>query len=390
MTTDYYELLGVDRKSTPEEVKRAYRKLARTLHPDVNPAADASERFKHVTTAYEVLSDPQKRAVYDRGGNPLNGSGGNSGFGQGFSFDDIMDAFFGGGGGGAGRGPTSRMRRGQDALLGIKVDLAEAAFGVERELKVETAIVCTKCHGSGAAEDSEPITCRTCHGHGDVQQVQRSLLGDIRTSRPCPTCHGHGTVIPNPCSECAGEGRVRSRRSITVDIPAGVDHGTRVQLEGEGEVGPGGGPAGDLYVEINVPRHPLFTRKGDQLLCSVTIPMTAAALGTKLDLPTLEADLIGEDDKADSDVEFTVPLHIEPGTQSGDRITVRGRGVPRLRGTGRGDLFVDVIVETPTRLDDDQRGMLELLAKARGEERVDGHFGSEHRGVFGRLKGAFK
>lgn len=390
MTTDYYELLGVSRDSTPEEVKKAYRKLARTLHPDVNSGAEASEKFKHVTTAYEVLSDPQKRSVYDRGGNPLGnggGGGGQGGFGQGFSFDDIMDAFFGGNGGGAQRGPKSRMRRGQDALLRINVDLAEAAFGVARELKVDTAIVCTRCSGTGAAEGSQPVTCTTCHGHGDVQHVQRSLLGDIRTSRPCPTCHGHGSVIPNPCPECAGDGRVRSRRTINIQIPAGVDHGTRVQLEGEGEVGPSGGPAGDLYVEINVERHGLFTRKGDQLLCNVTIPMTAAALGTRLDLPTLEADLAGADN---TDIELTVPLDIEPGTQSGDRITVRGRGVPRLRSAGRGDLLVDVIVQTPSRLDDEQRSMLELLAKARGEERIDGDFGSAHRGVFGRLKGAFR
>lgn len=392
MSPDYYDILGVSRETTPEELKKAYRKLARTLHPDVNSGEDAAEQFKHITTAYEVLSDPQKRAVYDRGGNPLGGGGGrsgaaNGGFGQGFSFDDIMDAFFGGGG--AQRGPKSRMRRGQDALLRIKVDLAEAAFGVARELKVDTAVTCTSCAGSGAAEGSTPTTCGTCHGHGDVQHVQRSLLGDIRTSRPCPTCYGHGTVIPNPCPECAGEGRVRSRRTINVQIPAGVDHGTRVQLAGEGEVGPGGGPAGDLYVEINVARHPLFTRNGDHLMCNVTLPMTAAALGTHLDLPTLEADLLDVDDQ-ESEIERTMGLDIDPGAQSGDRVTIRGRGVPRLRGTGRGDLLVDVIVETPTRLDDEQRELLQQFAKSRNEEQPEGQFGSGHKGVFGRFKGAFK
>ena len=386
MSTDYYEILGVSRTTTPEELKKAYRKLARTLHPDVNSGDDAAEQFKHITTAYEVLSDPAKRAVYDRGGNPLGGSAGSGGFGQGFSFDDIMDAFFGGGAGGQ-RGPKSRMHRGQDALLRIKVELAEAAFGVARELKVDTAVTCTTCAGSGAAEGSTPTTCGTCHGHGDVQHVQRSLLGDIRTSRPCPTCYGYGTVIPNPCSECAGEGRVRSRRTINVQIPAGVDHGTRVQLAGEGEVGPGGGPAGDLYVEINVVRHPLFTRKGDHLMCNVTLPMTAAALGTHLELPTLEADLV---DDQDSLIERTMGLEIDAGTQSGDRITIRGRGVPRLRGTGRGDLLVDVIVETPVRLDDEQRELLQQFAQSRNEEQPDGQFSSLHKGVFGRLKGAFK
>ncbi len=381
MSQDYYETLGVGRDATTDEIKKAYRKLARQLHPDVNPDPGASEKFKHASTAYEVLSDPNKRATYDRGGNPL-GAGG-SGFGQGFSFDDIMDAFFGQNGG---RGPRSRTNRGQDALLRIKVDLAEAAFGVSHEIKVDTAVRCTTCDGSGASGGSQPQTCSTCHGHGDVQHVQRSLLGDIRTSRPCPTCHGFGTVIPNPCAECAGEGRVRSRRSMTVNIPAGVDQGTRVQLAGEGEVGPGGGPAGDLYVEINVNRHPLFSRKGDHLFCNVTIPMTSAALGTRLDLPTLEADVAA----ADSEVEKTVPLDVHAGIQSGETVVVKGYGVPRLRGTGRGDLHVQVIVETPTRVSDEQRTLLEKLATLRDEEKPAGEFASHHKGMFGRIKGAFK
>lgn len=381
MSQDYYQTLGVGRDASADEIKKAYRKLARQLHPDVNSGPDASEQFKHVTMAYEVLSDANKRATYDRGGNPLGG--GSSGFGQGFSFDDIMDAFFGQDGG---RGPRSRTGRGQDALLRIKVDLAEAAFGVSHEIKVDTAIQCTTCGGSGAAGGSQPVACGTCHGHGDVQHVQRSLLGDIRTSRPCPTCHGFGSVIPNPCAECAGEGRVRSRRSMTVNIPAGVDQGTRVQLAGEGEVGPGGGPAGDLYVEINVTRHPLFTRKGDSLFCNVTIPMTAAALGTRLDLPTLEADVAA----ASSEIEKTVPLDVQPGTQSGDTLVVRGYGVPRLRGAGRGDLHVQVIVETPSRLNEEQRELLARLAELRAEDKTEGQFSSNHKGVFGRIKDAFK
>lgn len=385
MAHDYYELLGVGRDASAEEIKKAYRRQARKLHPDVNSGADAAEQFKHVTTAYEVLSDPQKRSVFDRGGNPLGGAGASGGFGQGFSFDDIMDAFFGAG---AQRGAQSRRRRGQDALLRIKIDLVEAAFGVARELKVDTAITCTKCAGSGAAEGSTPTTCGTCHGHGDVQHVQRSLLGDIRTSRPCPTCHGYGSVIPNPCPECAGEGRIRSRRTVNVNIPAGVDHGTRVQLAGEGEVGPGGGPAGDLYVEINVARHPLFVREGDDLLCHVTLPMTAAALGTQLNLPTLEADLV--ESGRESDVAETVPLDIESGTQSGESIRVRGRGVPHLRTAGRGDLIVTVLVETPARVDDRQRDLLEQLAKLRDEDHPDGQFSATHKGMFGRLKDAFK
>ncbi|MET1132297.1 MAG: molecular chaperone DnaJ [Aeromicrobium sp.] len=381
---DYYELLGVSREATPEELKKAYRKLARQLHPDVNDAPDASERFKEVTKAYEVLSDPQKRAVYDRGGDPLSAGGGmGGGFGQGFSFDDIMDAFFGQT---SSRGPRPRTQRGQDALLRLSVTLAEAAFGVSREIKVDTAVTCEVCNGSGANEGSEPVTCGTCHGHGNVHHVQRSLLGDIRTSRPCPTCHGYGTVIPDPCRECNGEGRVRSRRSLQVNVPAGVDDGNRIQLAGEGEVGAGGGPAGDLYIEIKVARHPVFTRHGDALACQITVPMTAAALGTRIDLPTLDA----ERDDLD-DVERSVPIEVQPGTQSGETVVARGFGVPRLRGPGRGDLTVHVVVETPRDLDTEQRELLEKLAAARGEEHVDPVVGHNSRsGVFGRIRDAFK
>jgi molecular chaperone DnaJ len=381
MAQDYYATLGVGRDASADELKKAYRKLARQLHPDVNDAPDASDRFKEVTLAYEVLSDPQKRATYDRGGDPLSGGGG-SNFGQGFSFDDIMDAFFGQN---AGRGPRPRTQRGQDALLRLDVELAEAAFGVTHDLKVDTAVVCTTCEGSGAAEGSEPQMCRTCHGHGDVQHVQRSLLGDIRTSRPCPTCHGFGTVIPDPCPECAGEGRVRSRRTLTVTIPPGVDHGTRIQLTGEGEVGPGGGPAGDLYLEIHVAPHPTFSRKGDQLICQITLPMTAAALGAHLDLPTLEADVPDSDE-----AERTVALDVAAGTQSGDTLTIRGRGVPRLRGPGRGDLKVQVVVETPTNLDEEQRALLAPRAEQRGEKRPEALMGTAHKGVFGKIKDAFR
>lgn len=385
MAQDYYELLGVTRDAGADEIKKAYRRLARQLHPDVSDEPDAADRFKEVTMAYEVLSDPKRRATYDRGGNPFGQGNGSAGFGQGFSFDDIMDAFFGQSGGGSGRGPRSRTQRGQDALLRLTIDLAEAAFGVQREIKVDTAVLCTRCGGSGAEQGSEPVTCGTCHGHGDVQHVQRSLLGDIRTSRPCPTCRGFGTVIPDPCTECAGEGRVRSRRTITVDIPGGVDQGTRIQLTGEGEIGPGGGPAGDLYLEINVPAHPLFQRTGDQLVCQISVPMTAAALGTRIELPTLEADL------PDCDPESAVvSVEITPGTQSGDTITVRGQGVPRLRSNGRGDLHVQVVVQTPTRVDDEQRELLEALARLRDEEHPATQLDSAHKGVFGRIKDAFR
>jgi molecular chaperone DnaJ len=374
--TDYYAALGVSPQATAEELKKAYRRLARQLHPDVNDAPDAAERFKEISVAYEVLSDPQKRATYDRGGDPL---GGTSGFGQGFSFDDIMDAFFGQS---ATRGPRSRVQRGQDALLRLNVELAEAAFGVTHDLKIDTAVTCTACDGSGARAGVSPVTCRTCHGHGNVQHVQRSLLGDIRTSRPCPTCRGFGTVIPDPCPECAGDGRVRARRSLNVTIPPGVDEGTRIQFAGEGEVGPGGGPAGDLYVEIHVTPHRVFTRDGDRLRCRITVPMTAAALGTEVELPTLEADLEQEP--------RTVTVAIPAGFQSGESIAVKGHGMPRLRGTGRGDILVQVMVETPTEIDDAQRDLLRDLARARGEERPEARIAAPHKGVFGRIKDAFR
>ncbi len=382
MAQDYYELLGVSREATADELKKAYRRLARQLHPDVNDAPDASDRFKEVTTAYEVLSDPQKRSVYDRGGDPLSAGGMGGGFGQGFSFDDIMDAFFGQT---AGRGPRPRTQRGQDALLRLSIGLAEAAFGVAREIKVDTAVMCEVCNGSGANAGSEPVTCHTCHGHGNVQHVQRSLLGDIRTSRPCPTCHGYGTVIPDPCRECAGEGRVRSRRSLQVNVPAGVDDGNRIQLAGEGEVGAGGGPAGDLYIEIKVASHPVFVRHGDSLACQVTVPMTAAALGTHIDLPTLDAERTDLED-----MQQTVAIDVPAGTQSGETVVARGFGVQRLRGSGRGDLTVQVVVETPRDLDDDQRDLLEKLAAARDEEHPEAVVGHSSRGVFGRIRDAFK
>ena len=368
--TDFYEVLGVARDASPEEIKKAYRKLARQLHPDVNPGEE--ERFKAVTMAYEVLSDPQKREMHDLGGDPFSSGGG---FGQGFGFSDIMDAFFGGAGGAGARGPRSRQRRGQDALIRVEVDLSEATFGVTRELQVDTAVTCPTCSGAGTRPGTSPRGCEVCHGRGEVQQVTRSFLGQVMTARACTACQGFGTVIPDPCHECGGDGRVRSRRSLKVKVPPGVDTGTRIQLAGNGEAGPGGGPAGDLYVEVIEKRHDQFQRQGDDLHCTVSVPMTAAALGTTVTLETLDGPR---------------QVSVKAGTQSGQTVTLAEHGVTHLRSPGRGSLTVHIDVVTPTRLDPEQEDLLRKLAAARGEEGPDvGQLTGHQHGLFNRLRDAF-
>ena len=373
MATDYYALLGVSRDASAEEIKRAYRQLARELHPDVNPDPQSVDRFKDVTAAYEVLSDPEKRQMYDLGGDPLRAGGG--GFGASFDFGDLMDAFFGGG---QRRGPRPRMRRGQDALIRLQVDLPDVLTGVTREVQVDTAVRCEACQGAGTAPDSQLATCPMCKGHGEIQSVQRSFLGQVMTARPCPQCQGFGTTIPHPCVECSGDGRVRTRTTLGVRIPPGVDTGTRIQLAGQGEVGPGGGESGDVYVEIVQVPHPVFERRGDDLVCVVEVPMTAAALGATVELETLDG---------------IEQVEVRPGTQPGAVLTLRARGVPHLRGAGRGDLHIQLDVRTPTRLDAAQEGLLRDLAQARGEEgitlRATEQGADESGGFFTRLRGAF-
>jgi molecular chaperone DnaJ len=375
VANDYYATLGVRRDASADEVKKAYRRLARELHPDVNPDPETQERFKEITQAYEVLSDPKKREMYDLGADPFASAGGAGagGFGgAGFPFSDIMDAFFGTA---TSRGPRSRARRGRNATLRVELDLGETAFGTTRELSIDTAVACATCEGSGCAPGTHPETCETCHGRGEVQQVQRSFLGQVMTARPCPACGGFGSVIRNPCTECSGDGRVRTRRTVKVKIPAGVENGIHIQLAGEGEVGPGGGPPGDLFLEIVEKPHPIFEREGDDLHCTVEIPMTAAALGTSVTIETLDA--------AES-------VDIKPGTQSGQVITLYNRGVRHLNESGRGDLMIHVNVETPNRLDEEQEDLLRRLAALRGEERPPGKFAPGQRsGVFSRIKDVF-
>jgi molecular chaperone DnaJ len=374
VANNYYAVLGVRPDAEPDEIKKAYRRLARELHPDVNPDPKTQERFKEIAQAYEVLGDAEKRMMYDRGVDPFApGGGGQPGFGAGVQFSDIMDAFFGAAGGAA-RGPRSRARRGRNATIRVELDLSECAFGTTRDLAVDTAVVCPTCSGEGTAPGSHPQTCDVCAGRGEVSQVTRSFLGQVMATRPCPGCGGYGTIIRRPCPECDADGRVRTRRNIKVRIPAGVEDGTHIQLAGEGETGPGGGPAGDLFLEIVQRPHPIFERQGDDLHCTVTIPMVAAALGATLKVETL-------DGPADVDV--------RPGTQSGQAIPLYGQGSAHLNASGRGDLLIHVTVETPTKIEPEQENLLRELAKLRGEESPPGRFAPGQQGFFSRLRDAF-
>ena len=283
-----------------------------------------------------------------------------------------MDAFFGGGA--QPRGPRSRARRGRNATIRVDLDLSECAFGTTRDLVVDTAVVCPTCSGEGTAPGTHPVVCDICNGRGEVSQVTRSFIGQMMTSRPCPGCGGFGTVIRKPCPECDGDGRVRTRRTIKVRIPAGVEDGTHIQLAGEGETGPGGGPPGDLFLEIVQRPHPIFERQGDDLHCTVTIPMVAAALGATLEVETLDGP---------------AELDIRPGTQSGQAIPKYGQGTERLNASGRGDLIIHVTVETPSKLEPEQEELLRQLAKLRGEEAPPGKFAPGQQGFFSRLRDAF-
>ncbi|GAB3623891.1 molecular chaperone DnaJ [Mariniluteicoccus endophyticus] len=383
--SDFYETLGVSRDATADQIKKAYRRMAMQYHPDVASEEGAAEKFKAVQEAYDVLSDPNKKAIYDRGGDPNQ----RGGFGGGFP----GGGFGGFGGGGFGsffdamrtassHGPRSRVRRGQDGTVRLRIDLHEAAFGATKQVKVDTAVLCPRCTGSGAQEGSKPETCTTCRGQGEVISVVSTILGDIHTARPCPRCQGFGTIIPHPCTECDGDGRIRSTTELSVKVPPGAHDRLNLRMAGRGEVGPGGGEAGDLYVELSVNEHPVFRRDGDNLEMVVKVPMTAAALGTTMTIKTLEADW-PESDEADRTVELEVPA----GTQSGTRVTIDGRGIRNIQ-TGRtGDIGVTFLVETPTRLNEEQRELLRRLASLREETSVDPY--AQHRrekgGVFGRL-----
>ncbi|MDO4254621.1 MAG: molecular chaperone DnaJ [Kocuria sp.] len=385
--SDHYQTLGVSRDASGEEIKRAYRKKARSLHPDVNPSPEAAEEFKRVAHAHDVLSDPEKRRIYDATGDENGQAGFGGGFGAGFGgsgafggFGDIFDAFFQGGTGQ--QGPKSRTRQGQDALITQRISLQEAVFGTEKRISVDTAVVCSVCHGSCCQPGTEPEQCGVCGGAGQVRQPIRSPLGTVMTVAPCHACEGFGTVIKSPCQECYGQGRVRDKRQLNVKIPAGVGTGTRIRLTGQGEAGTAGGPNGDLYVETRVEKDPTFRRDGDDLHMVVRVPMVAAALGTTLKVDTFD----GPQDVA-----------VEPGTQSGQTRMIDGLGVGKLnaRDGARGNLMIHVEVDTPSKLDDRQRELLQEFAQLRGEHEHTGTAVSNTAergsgsGFFSRLRDRF-
>lgn len=363
MPVDYYETLGVSHDASQDDIKRAYRRLARQHHPDANrDDPRAEERFKEITRAYEILSDPDKRQRYDMFGDERA----QTGFGGFGGFSDIFDAFFGGVTGGARRAPSTR---GADVLAEVALTLEEAAVGIERDVDVTLMRECPECDGSGAKPGTSPMRCTECGGAGEVRQVRRTMLGNVMTAATCRRCGGTGQEIRAPCPRCAGHGRVQTSESLTVRIPAGVDDGAQLRVTGRGEAGVRGGRSGDLYVSVRVLPHEVFRRVGDDLGCEAAVPMTVAALGGVVEVPTLDGPR---------------ELDVSPGTQPGDVVRLRGAGMPRLDGRGRGELVVLLRVETPRNLTEEQRDLLRRVAELRGEG------AGQKSGFFDRIKEAFQ
>ena len=368
---DYYELLEVERTADDGTIKSSYRRLAMQFHPDRNPGdAEAESQFKAVSSAYACLSDPQKRAAYDRYGHAAfeQGGAGGGGMGGGAGFSDIGDIFesiFGGGFGGANGAGRQQARRGADLRYDMEIDLAEAFHGKQAEIEIDIAVTCEPCSGKGAAPGTGVRRCNLCGGHGKV----RSQQGFFMVERACPTCHGRGEVIESPCRACSGEGRVEQRQQLEVGVPAGVDTGTRLRVPGKGEAGPLGAPPGDLYIFFHVRRHPVFDRDGTTLVTRVPISFTSAALGDEIAIPGLDGQ------------SHTIP--IPAGIQSGKQLRKRGAGMPVLQGRGHGDMVIEIMVETPSKLSAKQKELLrELQATETGDETP------ESKGFFDRIKDA--
>jgi molecular chaperone DnaJ len=349
---DYYETLGVPRTASADELKSAFRNLARKYHPDVNKAADAEERFKEINEAYAVLSDPDKRAAYDRYGKEgLSGMGGAPDFTN-MDFSDLFEEFFGFGTGTRRRSRNS-PRRGADLTYSVQLTFEEAVFGVEKEIEINRDEVCTTCRGNGAEPGTNPVKCNTCGGRGEVRQVRQTFLGSMVQVTTCPTCNGQGEVINTPCHTCRGRGLERKTLHKVVAIPGGVDNGTQIRLAGEGQPGVFGGPNGNLYIEVAVKPHKFFRRKQNDILLDLGINVAQATLGGDVEVPTLDGP---------------TRLNIPAGTQPGKVFTLKGKGVPHLRGGGRGDEMVVINIEIPTRLTPEQRKIFEQLATTLGKE----------------------
>lgn len=362
---DFYEVLGVDKSVSDDDLKKAYRKAAKKYHPDLNPGdKEAEKKFKEVNEAYEVLSDKEKRSRYDQFGHagvdPNFGAGG-GGFGGGFGgfgdFGDLGDIFgsiFGGGfGGGAQRRNPNAPQRGNDTAVAVNLSFEEAAKGCKKSVKVTKIETCKDCNGSGAAKGSSPKTCPVCHGSGHVVATQRTPFGAMQTQKVCDRCHGSGKIVDNPCSTCSGKGRVRRTVEQTVDIPAGIDDGQIINLRGGGDAGRNGGPSGDLRINVNVRPHPIFVRDGFDVFCEIPITFTQAALGDEITVPTL-----------DGKVKFT----IHEGTQPGDEFKLKGKGIQRLNYSGKGDQYVKIIVEVPKELSKSQKELLKNFDSATGDK----------------------
>lgn len=379
---DYYEVLGVQKGASDDEIKKAYRKLSKQYHPDINKAADAEEKFKEISEAYEILSDPQKRAAYDQyghagtdpnfgggaGGFGGFGGGGFSGGGAGFDFGDIFESFFGGGGGRQ-ADPTA-PRQGADLQYAVNLEFEEAVFGVEKEIKYNREEVCHTCHGNGAKPGTQPVVCSKCHGAGTINVEHQTPLGRVMSRQTCDVCHGTGQEIKDPCPTCHGSGHEKQAHTVKVNVPAGVEDGQQMRLAEQGEAGMNGGPYGDLYVVFQVKQSDIFDREGPEIYYTLPLSFVQAALGDEIAVPTVHGD---------------VKLKIPAGTQTGQKFRLRGKGAPRLRGNTNGDQQVTVQIVTPKNLNEKQKEALRAFAEAGGQTVSE----QKEESFFDKMKDAF-